>query len=53
MVVEDDRKLNRSLCYALEKEGYSVNPAYSIEEAKAVYLQGRIRLILLDRKSVV
>lgn len=48
LVVEDDRKLNRSLCYALEKEGYSVNPAYSIEEAKAVYLQGRIRLILLD-----
>lgn len=48
LVVEDDRKLNRAVCYALEKNGYSVNPVYSIEEAKAVYLQGGIQLILLD-----
>lgn len=48
LVVEDDRKLNRSICYALVKNGYSVNPASSIEEAKTVYLRGGIRLVLLD-----
>lgn len=48
LVVEDDRKLNRAICYALEKDGYSVAMAYSIEEAKAVYLRGGVQLILLD-----
>lgn len=48
MVVEDDRKLNRAVCYALEKEGYGVVSSYCIEEAKAVWLQGGVELILLD-----
>lgn len=48
LVVEDDRELNRAVCYALEKSGYSVNPAYCMEEAKAVYLRGGIQLVLLD-----
>ena len=48
IVVEDDRKLNRALCYALEKEGYGVVSSYSIEEAKAVSLQGGVQLVLLD-----
>lgn len=48
MVVEDDRKLNRAVCYALEKEGYGVVSSYCIEEAKAAWLQGGVELILLD-----
>lgn len=48
LVVEDDRKLNRALCYALEKEGYGVVSSYSIEEAKRVYMQGGVRMVLLD-----
>ena len=48
MVVEDDRKLNRAVCYALEKDGYGVVSSYCIEEAKAVWLQGGVELILLD-----
>ena len=40
LVVEDDRKLNRALCYALEKEGYGVVSSYTIEEAKRAYMQG-------------
>ena len=48
MVVEDDRKLNRALCYALEKEGYGVVSSYSIEEAKRAYMQGGVRMVLLD-----
>lgn len=48
IVVEDDRKLNRAVCYALEKEGYGVVSSYSIEEAKAVFLQGGVQLVLLD-----
>ena len=51
MVVEDDRKLNRAVCYALEKDGYGVVSSYGIEEAKAVWLQGGVELILLDVKS--
>ena len=39
LVVEDDRKLNRALCYALEKEGYGVVSSYTIEEAKRAYMQ--------------
>lgn len=48
MVVEDDRKLNRAVCYALEKDGYGAVSAYCIEEAKAAWLQGGVELILLD-----
>ncbi len=48
LVVEDDRKLNRALCYALEKEGYGVVSSYSIEEAKRAYMQGGVRMVLLD-----
>ena len=48
LIVEDDWELNRGICYVLEKEGYAVNSAHSIEEAKEVYLQNTVRLVLLD-----
>ncbi len=48
LIVEDDWELNKGICYILEKEGYAVNAAHSIEEAKEVYLQNEVRLVLLD-----
>lgn len=52
LVVEDDRKLNQALCYALEKQGYEVNSAFSVGEAKQVYgeSQGKtaFQLIIQD-----
>lgn len=48
LVVEDDREMSGVVCYALGKDGYEAVPAYTIEEAKGVYLQGGIQLVLLD-----
>jgi len=48
LVVEDDRKLNQTICYALEKSGYTPCPAHSIKMAKAACLQDTPHLILLD-----
>lgn len=52
LTVEDDRELNQALCYALEKQGYEVIPAFSIEEARHLYgqLQGErsIQLVIQD-----
>ena len=42
LVVEDDRKLNQTICYALEKAGYIPYPAHS------AYLQDAPHLVLLD-----
>ena len=48
LIVEDDRELNRTICYALKKEGYDIYSAYSVCEAKAIYRQEKMELILLD-----
>lgn len=52
LVVEDDRKLNQALCYALEKEGYEVLSAFSVGEAKRIYGESRgqtaFQLIIQD-----
>lgn len=48
LVVEDDRKLNQTICYALENAGYIPCPAHSIKSAKAACLQDTPRLIILD-----
>lgn len=48
MVVEDDRELNQGICYALRKYGFSVIPAYSIEEARNQIEGHSIQMILLD-----
>lgn len=48
LVVEDDRKLNQTICYALEKAEYTPYPAHSIEGAKTSYLKNNPHLILLD-----
>lgn len=48
LIVEDDRELNRTICYALKKEGYDIYSAYSVREAKTVYRKETVELILLD-----
>lgn len=48
LVVEDDRELNQGICYALEKEGYGTESAYSVSEVKNIYLWEDIQLALLD-----
>lgn len=48
LITEDDRELNRTICYALKKEGYKVCQAYTIREAKNIFLMERIHLVLLD-----
>ena len=47
MVIEDDRALNGGIVFALEKEGYHVHSAYTLQEAEKS-LKQRMNLILLD-----
>lgn len=48
LVLEDDRELNQTMTYALEKEGYHVLSAYSCEEAKELSEQRTLHLAILD-----
>lgn len=45
LIVEDDKELNESLCYALGKEGYLTIPAFSLHEAKIKYEELKSRQI--------
>ncbi len=47
MVVEDDRALNEGIVFALRREGYLTNSAYSLQEAREK-LGERMHLVLLD-----
>lgn len=47
MVVEDDRALNEGIVFALRREGYLTNSAYSLREAREK-LEERMHLVLLD-----
>ncbi len=47
MVVEDDRALNEGIAFALRREGYLTNSAYSLREAREK-LEERMHLVLLD-----
>lgn len=48
LIVEDDRELNKALCYALKKENYRTDSAFTIREAKALYEKEEPIFILLD-----
>ena len=47
MVIEDDRALNEGIAFALRREGYLTNSAYSLREAREK-LEERMHLVLLD-----
>lgn len=48
LIVEDDRELNQGIAYALEKEGYTVRSAYSMEETQNIFCTINPDLVLLD-----
>lgn len=47
LVIEDDQALNDGITFALEKEGYHVHGAYTLQEARKC-LKQKMNLILLD-----
>ena len=49
LLVEDDKELNRTLTYQLEKEGFAVDSCLDGEEACYYMEEGLYDLILLDR----
>lgn len=48
LLIEDDRKLNSGISYALKKEHYQVFPAFSLAEGKKLETEQNTDLILLD-----
>ncbi len=48
LLLEDDYELNRALCYALNKENYHVEAAFSIRDAKKAFAAKAPDLLLLD-----
>ena len=48
LVVEDDREMNKSICYILGDNGYRTVSAHSIAEAQKAYEDGKVDLVLLD-----
>ncbi len=49
LLVEDDKELNRTLTYQLEKEGFAVDSCLDGEEACYYMEEGLYDLVLLDR----
>ena len=48
LLLEDDLSLADGLCYSLEKNGYAVETAESVQEAGTLLLQKQYDLLLLD-----
>lgn len=48
LLLEDDLSLADGLCYSLEKNGYAVESAESVQEAGTLLLQKQYDLLLLD-----
>ncbi len=48
LVVEDEQKINRTVCQALREESYAVDPAYDGEEAEQLSEINDYDLIILD-----
>jgi two-component system copper resistance phosphate regulon response regulator CusR len=48
LVVEDEHKINRTVCQALREEAYAVDPAYDGEEGEELALVNEYDLIILD-----
>ena len=48
LLLEDDRNLNRGISLKLEKEGYEVSSAFSVQEAEALFDVVKPDLIISD-----
>ncbi len=48
LVVEDEQKINRTVCQALREESYAVDPAYDGEEAEQLSEINDYDLVILD-----
>jgi DNA-binding response OmpR family regulator len=48
LVVEDEKKINRTVCQALREEAYAVDPAFDGEEGEELALVNTYDLIVLD-----
>lgn len=48
LVVEDDHDLNQAICYALKKSGYGVCSVTFMKEAKRIFTENQIEMVLLD-----
>lgn len=48
LLLEDDKSLNRGISFKLKKEGYNLFSAFSIKEARNIFLENEISLIISD-----
>lgn len=48
LLLEDDKSLNRGISFKLKKEGFEVETAFCIEEAKNIFNNDKIDLIITD-----
>ena len=48
LIVEDDHELSGAICYALEKQEYLAEAAFTIREAQEIFEKEPILLALLD-----
>lgn len=48
LVLEDDRELNQTITYGLEKEGYRVFSAYSCKDAEGFTEKEAFELAIMD-----
>lgn len=48
LLVEDDESLNRGITFKLQRDGFHVFSAYSLQEGRAVFHKEKLNLIILD-----
>ena len=48
LLLEDDENLNRGISLRLEKEGYRVLPAFHISQARRLFHENEVSLIISD-----
>ena len=48
LLLEDDKSLNRGISFKLKKEGYNVKTAFNIKEAKDIFENNNLDLIISD-----
>jgi two-component system, OmpR family, response regulator VicR len=48
LLVEDDESLNRGISFKLSKEGFSVFSAATVADAREIFVNNEVQLVLLD-----